>query len=114
MITDIPTEEELRSSAIELLVMAWKTAISSLHKLERARDVGLDDDETRSELRAAYLPSLRHAAVWIHQAQELGLKARIAGVSPYLLLAGDHAVGHGPTKDARCCSQTFERLTHRT
>lgn len=90
MIRNIPTAEELRSSAIELLVMAWEAAVATFALLENSEIEKWDTDGSAlADYHAAQQPALRHAHVWVHQAQELGLKANIAAISPYILLAGD-------------------------
>ena len=90
MIKDIPTEAELESAALDLLVMAWEAALETMRTIRRSAIEEWDTDgSARADYDIARQPTLRHAHVWIHQAQELGLKARIVGVSPYLLLIGD-------------------------
>lgn len=90
MITDLPTSEDLNGSARALLNMAWETALGVFRQLERAQLETWDDDgSVREEYHASRQPALRHALVMVHQAQELGLKARIASISPYLLLVGE-------------------------
>jgi hypothetical protein len=49
----------------------------------------LDDGSAQRDYHAASQRSLANALAIIQQAQELGLKSRIAAVSPYLLIAGD-------------------------
>jgi hypothetical protein len=90
MITDLPTANDLNGSVFALLNMAWETALGVFGLLERSELENWDDDgSVRAEFHASRQPALRHALVMVHQAQELGLKARIADVSPYLLLAGE-------------------------
>ena len=89
----------------------WETALSSFRKLEPAEIGAWDTDGTaRADYEDACFPVLRHASVWVHQAQELGLKARIACVSPYLLIAGDPR-GRGPARKDACRSTTPVQLT---
>jgi hypothetical protein len=90
MIVDIPTHEELARSSLDLLNMAWDSACEIIAGLENSEVKSWDDDgSAQREYHAASQPSLANALVVIQQAQELGLKARIAVVSPYLLIAGD-------------------------
>lgn len=90
MITDLPAAGDLDNSARSLLNMAWDTALGVFRLLERTELETWDDDgSVREDYHAARQPALRHALVMVHQAQELGLKARIAAVSPYLLLGGE-------------------------
>lgn len=90
MITDLPNSDDLNGSARALLNMAWETALGVFRLLERTELEAWDDDgSVREEYHASRQPALRHALVMVHQAQELGLKARIVEVSPYLLLVGE-------------------------
>lgn len=90
MITDLPKSADLNGSALALLNMAWETAFGVLRLLDRSEIETWDDDgSVREEYYASRQPALRHALVMVHQAQELGLKARIVAVSPYLLLVGE-------------------------
>ena len=90
MIRNIPSADDLGGSAIELLVMAWDAAIGTFGLLaQSSMDEWDTDGSARADYHAAQQPALRHAHVWVHQAQELGVKARIAAVSPYILLVGD-------------------------
>jgi hypothetical protein len=90
MIKDIPTPEELERSSLDLLNMAWDRACGIIAALKESNVQEWDDDgSARREYHEAAQPSLGNAFVIIQQAQELALKARIAAVSPYLLIAGD-------------------------
>ncbi|MGY4398616.1 hypothetical protein ACVWZA_003824 [Sphingomonas sp. UYAg733] len=90
MITDLPTVEDINGSAHALLNMAWETALGVFRLLKNSELENWDDDgSVRAEYHQSRQPALRHALVMVHQAQELGLKARIAEVSPYLLLTGE-------------------------
>lgn len=90
MITDLPTADDLNGSALALLNMAWETALGVFRLIEGTQLETWDDDgSVREEYHTSRQPALRHALVMVHQGQELGLKARIAEVSPYLLLIGE-------------------------
>lgn len=90
MITDLPTSDDLNDSARALVNMAWETALEVFRLIERTQLEAWDNDGGfRKDYHASRQPALRHALVMVHQAQELGLKARIAAVSPYLLLVGE-------------------------
>lgn len=90
MITDLPTAEDIDGSALALLNMAWETALGVFRLPENSELENWDDDgSVRAEYHEARQPALRHALVMVHQAQELGIKARIAAVSAYLLLTGE-------------------------
>lgn len=100
MITNIPAAEDLKRSALDLLIMAWETALVTFRQLERSQISDWDTDGTaRADYDSARQPFLRHAHVWVHQAQELGIKARIAEVSPYILLVGDPRAWPRPDRD---------------
>lgn len=90
MITDVPDANSLRDAAIELLNMAWNTGLEVFRLLSYVEAAAWDEDgSARRDYDRARQPALRHAHVLVHQAQELGLKAAIAEVSPYLLLAAE-------------------------
>lgn len=90
MITDVPDANSLRDAAIELLNMAWDTGLEVFRILSYVEAAAWDEDgSARRDYHRARQPALRHAHVLVHQAQELGLKAAIAEVSPYLLLAAE-------------------------
>lgn len=111
MIMDIPTTEDLRRSALDLLVMAWETALDTFRKLERSQIEDWDTDgSARADYDAARQPALRHAHVWVHQAQELGLKAGIAEISPYILLVGDPRTWPRPGRDGTVLFGDFRTI----
>lgn len=90
MIVDIPTSEELARSSTDLLNLAWDIGLEIVSTLKNSDVEDWDDDGTaRQDYHSASQASLGNALAIIQQAQELGLKARIAKVSPYLLIAGD-------------------------
>lgn len=91
MITDLPTYADYDQSAVNLLHMAWSTAVGTLLTLDQlSDDMGLDT-EGQEEAVAHYWrtvqPQLANALSLTQQAMELCVKARIARVSPYLLIA---------------------------
>lgn len=117
MITEIPAADDFKRASINLLHMAWDAAMESLHWYEqsdvihqrhspeyelryedgRVEKIGGPDEsytpEQREAAERAYWkrqqPALSNALVLIQQAVELGLKGRIASVSPFLLIARD-------------------------
>src|SRR5262245_27632570 len=90
MITDIPTAEELARSSLDLLNMAWTSVCAVLSTLEESGVKEWDHDgRARREYHAASQPSLGNALAVVQQAQELGMKSRIAAVSPFLLISGE-------------------------
>lgn len=111
MITDIPTADDLKRAAVDLLVMAWETALESIRAPKRSQMSEWDaDGSVRADYDAARQPVLRHAHVWIHQAQELGLKSRIAEVSPYILLIGDPRTWPRPDREGRTSFSDFRTI----
>jgi len=92
MIKDLPTPEQFEQVAIDLLNLAWTSAADLTHNLNVARE-GWDDDAIDREItddywKAAQRP-LATAISLVQQAMEFLLKARIATVSPYLLLTDE-------------------------
>lgn len=111
MITDIPTADDLKRSAIDLLVMAWETALESIRAPRRSQMSEWDSDgSVRAKYDAARQPVLRHAHVWVHQAQELGLKSLIAEVSPYILLVGDPRTWPKPDRGGHASFSGFRTI----
>lgn len=92
MITDIPSADEYRDAGINLLHLAWQIAMQTTSDFEGAEMAlyGVDD-ETLAEATAIYWrksqPALGNAISLVQQAMEMGLKGRIAAVSPFLLIA---------------------------
>ena len=117
MIIEIPTSDDFTQSSINLLNLAWKIACSSLedykesiviHALETPISVvkgfdgsmvtigGVDTTWTKEERAEAEIlfwnrsqPTLGNALSLLQQSIELGIKGRIAAVSPYLLISRD-------------------------
>lgn len=117
MITEIPTPEELKKASRELLRLAWYIVEESIQWYDESdviheryvpeyeivlqdgrieKFVGPVTDHTPAEREAAARqywqreqPKLSNALILIQQAIELGLKARIAEVSPFLLIVRD-------------------------
>lgn len=117
MITEIPTPDELKKASRDLLRLAWDIVAESIHWYDDSDviheryvpeyEIILDDgrvekiggpanDYTPAEREAAARqywqreqPKLSNALILVQQAIELGLKARIAEVSPFLLVVRD-------------------------
>lgn len=100
MITDLPKEDDFKSSGTDYLNLAWSTLISLLRQLKEAQDVDKEYYEEESEevktplvlddeyWKKAQRP-LSTALSLIQQGTEFLLKGHIAKVSPYLLISGD-------------------------
>ena len=90
MVIDVPTPDEFESACLGSLNLAWQTAYDLLDQEEQAQIATWDDDHTvTDEYWQSAQPILRNALGLIQQAQELGLKAKIAKISPYLLISQD-------------------------
>jgi hypothetical protein len=88
MVINIPKSAEFMEASIELLNQAWDIIddLSSGIRRSYYRDW---EEEQVSEYWQTAQPRLRSALALVQQAAEVGLKGRIAAVSPFLLIAGD-------------------------
>lgn len=95
MITNVPTSEGLDRIALRLFFSAW-TSLAKVYEDFQITHVqyrewksdwpGESHKEEWSEYVTSCQPDLQSIYTIIQQSQELALKARIANVSPYLLL----------------------------
>ena len=90
MIRDIPTREDFQEQGMALLNLAWDTVIELLLNYRDAEewDEIVDYEQTEHYLKASQKP-LAIATALIQQGTELLVKAAIAEVSPFLLIAGN-------------------------
>jgi hypothetical protein len=88
MITEIPSRDDFQAIGLQLLNTAWDAATSLLLELEEARwwDRNLEKDEEEAYWESARI-QLSTALSVAQQGGEFMLKARIATVSPFLLLS---------------------------
>ncbi len=92
MIIDLPTEADFRAIGFQLLNMAWDTAATLLCDIDEADYYEIDPDEFADDLEVkdAYWQAARTqlstALAVAQQGSEFLIKARIAAVSPYLLI----------------------------
>lgn len=95
MIINLPTAGALNTTALKLYFRAWHGIVLILHEFDQHYPGTIGhwvepDDDSWAEERAEYLEGAQevlHALLsMIQQSNELALKARIAAVSPYLLL----------------------------
>lgn len=89
VIIDVPTPDEFHDAGVNQLYLAWKITMDA----HDAWSIGVGasgDAEATDDYWRSVQPALSNAYSLIQQAMELGLKGRIARVSPYLLL-GDPA-----------------------
>lgn len=94
MIIEIPTPDDFKSASLDILNLAWDTAIDAVLTLREWSDFASDADEnSRTELPAGYWeamqPALSNALTLVQQSAELALKGRIAAVNPVTLIAND-------------------------
>jgi hypothetical protein len=88
MITNVPTQEDFVKSAARFLNVAWSSALGHAAQFRAlVKDGAFASDEEKDEYWRSALDDLAVAAGMAHSAAELLLKARIAAVSPYLLLS---------------------------
>ena len=87
MIEDIPTAEEFTDSGKGLLDVAWETVIGLFENLSDAERHGYELDEIAADYWTASRRKLATSLTIAQQGVEFLLKARIASVSPFLLLA---------------------------
>jgi hypothetical protein len=98
MIVGVPEFAELHDTAVGWLNLAWEIAIREVLEFQEAgvlfRDMAEAHGPERAEEEAQKYWStakykLNNAVLLLQQSLEIELKARIAKVSPYLLIAGD-------------------------
>jgi hypothetical protein len=93
MITDIPTGDDFRQAAADLLNLAWDNAITLLiERVDTAENFRLSDEvadiirEGDDEYWQAAMPILSSSLSLIQQAIEFFLKGKIVDISPFLLI----------------------------
>jgi hypothetical protein len=97
MITEIPGAADFARASVNLLHLAWETAVSDLRTFESEHAIYGDAElwsreETLQAARSFWglsQPGLGNALTLVQQAIEMALKGRIASVSPFLLIAKD-------------------------
>lgn len=90
VVVDVPTAADFDSACISSLNMAWQIAYDLLYQQELAGIATWEDDRTEvDEYWQSAQPHLKNALGLIQQAHELGLKGKLAAVSPYLLISQD-------------------------
>jgi hypothetical protein len=129
VIIEIPSADDFKQASLNLLSLAWQMALESLDSYEQSEIIhpqdtpvhtfqtddgqvhtfGGPDTRYTPEQRAAAeqlfwrrsQPMLGNALSLIQQAVEMGLKGRIAAVSPFLLIARDARdyPGNSTTRD---------------
>lgn len=90
MIIDIPTPEDFHQAGASQLFLGWRIAMEATHDFRGLEDAyGTLDEETTKTFWDSSQPALANAFSLVQQGMELALKARIARVSPYLLISRD-------------------------
>jgi hypothetical protein len=85
VIKDVPTPDDFHDAGVNLLHLAWTITMDAQQAL--AIGIGASGDaEVADDYWRSVQPALANAYSLIQQGMELGLKGRIARVSPYLLL----------------------------
>lgn len=93
MITDIPTPEDFQHAGISFLHLAWDTAHDLVWQGRENYQWDYWGDEEQAYWNAAQRP-LATALALAQQGIELLLKAKIAEISPFLLLDSSWCKGH--------------------
>jgi hypothetical protein len=89
MITHIPTPADYEDAGVSFLNLAWAGAIGLMLKLDdRDVEASSEDDEVPDGYWEAAQKPLGAALSLMQQGTEQLLKARIASVSPFLLISG--------------------------
>src|SRR6266850_100034 len=111
MIVGVPDHQALRDTAIGWMNLAWDTAIEEAQGFQDVEDLyddieqehGADVAQTAiaKHWRAKQL-TLNNAFSLLQQSLEIALKAKIAEVSPFLLIAGDPRTWPKPKDGSNC------------
>lgn len=90
MIVDIPSPDEFKNAGIGQLFLGWRIAMDSVHDFRRfSETIGDLDQEATDAFWQSAQPSLANAFSLVQQGMEMGLKSKIAEVSPYILIGND-------------------------
>lgn len=90
MITEIPTAQEFHDAGLNQLYLAWETATNLLRQANEKYTGSELDEVSLEEYWEKSRVTLGNAFSLIQQAMELGIKGRIAAVSPFILIAQEH------------------------
>ncbi len=113
MIVNLPTADALNSTAVKLYFRAWHGIILMLSAFDDHYPGSISDwvepeEDSWADERADYLEAAQedlHAYLsMVQQSNELALKARIAGVSPYLLLLNNEVAFNSTGNDTEFAS----------
>jgi hypothetical protein len=88
MITDLPTEDEFRHAGLDLLNIAWDSALTLLRNMDDVEESGFASlDEISGDYWKAAARTLSTALGLTQQGAEFILKGLICRVTPFLLIA---------------------------
>jgi hypothetical protein len=116
MIIDVPDHPELKETAIGWFNLAWGTTTDALSIFQQ--NVEYYEEHVGEEMSAeqtdgcwhAQRYKLNNAIALLQQAMELFLKARIAEVSPFLLIAGEPHHWPKPNADGKVSFSEFRTI----
>lgn len=96
MITGVPEFEQLDFTARSWVNLAWRVAIEEVIDFNMLFDIAYVEEEYEEQRNRAFQVfwenasfRLNNSLSLLQQGIEISLKARIARVSPFLLIAGD-------------------------
>jgi hypothetical protein len=94
VITNVPTADDYSRTGLDLLNLSWQQVDELYAKLLQFEEhESVESPDERAEQARQYWKAadrqVSNAIVLVQQAIEFLLKAKIAAVSPYLLIAGD-------------------------
>lgn len=108
MIVNLPTSEALNATALKLYFRAWHGIVSILHEFDQIHVTDAEEwldpgeglyFEEREEYLEVAQEDLHAILAIVQQSNEIALKARIVGVSPYLLLLNNDVAFGAAGKD---------------
>ncbi len=123
MLTEIPTADGLSQSGLGYLNLAWADATSLLAEAKQWEELREHAPEGEDPVRYHWVRAERRlatCAMLVHQGAEFLIKARIAAVSPYLLLEspsswpGDIAKADAPFGELKTIDAQYLVRVHDT
>jgi hypothetical protein len=90
MVTEIPTPSDFRNYGLRYVNLGWGMALGVVLELGESEDWGYDvEPDVKADFLKAAEPEFATALTLIEQGIEFLIKARIAEVSPWLLISRD-------------------------
>lgn len=90
MIFNVPHHDQLNEIALLLYYEAWEGILSTKHKIDDASSQDFFEQNQLEHLKKGLLRELAADEAKLAQSIEIGLKAKIAQISPYLILKEPH------------------------